>query len=82
MSALKRPIGAILDGLGVKMEIADGDFIASVVVLAKIVKADGEVVVGLETGEADTWFDQLALLNAGLEIDRSERMVVSDGDEG
>ncbi|MEU0937595.1 hypothetical protein [Embleya sp. NPDC005971] len=62
------PAGPILDGLGVTVDLEDGDLPAGAVVLLKVVDRDGEVSVGIADSEGSTWLDQLALVTAARDI--------------
>lgn len=63
--------GPILDGLGITLSLEDGDLIASALVLAKVVKADGQVALLIEDSEGMSWLDQLGLVSAADAIIRS-----------
>lgn len=62
------PAGPILDGLGVTLDLEDGDLPAGAVVLLKVIDRDGEVSVGIADSEGSTWLDQLALVTAARDI--------------
>jgi hypothetical protein len=64
----EQPIGPILDGLGVKLDIDDGDLVESAVVLAKVVLPDGRVSVALSDSEGMSWLEQLGLIAAATQI--------------
>ncbi len=76
-----QPAGPILDGLGVTIDLADGDLVSDAVVIAKIVDTDGNVTVSLSSNETMSWLDQLALLVAGSDIVRRPRYDVRDCDD-
>lgn len=61
-------IGPVLDGLGVTLDLDDGDLVASALVLAKVVGKDGEV--SLFVGESDglSWLDQIGLVTAAQQV--------------
>lgn len=59
-----QPIGDILDKLGVRATLESGDMIAGAVVIAKVVDEEGKVSIILQTDEAATWLDELALVTA------------------
>lgn len=64
-------LGEILDGLGVALELEDGDLVADAIVVLKIVTAEGRVQVGVANSETASWLDQLGLLTAAADITRS-----------
>ncbi len=76
-----QPAGPILDGLGVTIDLADGDLVSDALIIAKIVDADGNVTVSLSSNETMSWLDQLALLVAGSDIVRRPRYDVRDTDD-
>ena len=63
--------GPILDGLGVTLDLSDGDLIASAMVIAKVVTKDGEVTLLLADSEGMSWLDQLGLVTAATDLIRS-----------
>lgn len=64
----EQKIGPILDGLGVTLDLDDGDLIASVIVLAKVVDADGLVSLYVGDSEGLSWIDQMGLLAAAQNV--------------
>lgn len=67
----KRKIGDLIDSFGVLVRTDDGDMITDVVVIAKVVQADGSVAVAVASGETTSWLDQLGLIGAAMQIERS-----------
>lgn len=59
-----------LEQLGISIDLGAGDLIASAVMITKIVKPDGSVVVGIYDSDGMSWVDQLGLLAAAKEIIR------------
>ena len=69
-------IGQIVDAEGVAFDLDDGDLVAGVVVLAKIVNAvDGSVTLGLGSSESNSWLEDLGLITAALQVVNSGGMV-------
>jgi hypothetical protein len=60
----------IIAAQGVDLDLEEGDLVAGVVVIAKVVTADGGVTVNLGSSEGMTWLDQLGLLVAANDIVR------------
>ncbi len=75
-----QPIGPVLDGLGVTIDLADGDLVEDAVVLAKVVDADGGVTLSISSSEAQSWLDQLGLVTAGYHLLRHAAYETRDGD--
>ncbi len=65
-----QPIGPVLDGLGVTIDLADGDLVEDAVVLAKVVDADGDVTLSISSSEGQSWLDQLGLVTAARDLRR------------
>ncbi|GAA1455629.1 hypothetical protein GCM10009602_70560 [Nocardiopsis tropica] len=59
---------ANLEALGINVDLDDGDLIASAVLITKIVKEDGSVVVGICDSDGMSWVEQLGLLAAAQQI--------------
>ena len=59
-----QPIGPILDGLGVTIDLADGELVETAVVVTKIVAADGQVLLGLYGPDSMSWLEKLGLIEA------------------
>lgn len=64
----EQPIGPILDGLGNTLDMDDGDFVVSALVIAKVVDKDGAVSLALSCSEALSWIDQNGLLTSAQQI--------------
>lgn len=60
--------GPILDGLGITLNLEDGDLVASALVLAKVVKVDGQVALLIEDSDGMSWLDQHGLVAAAAAI--------------
>lgn len=65
--------GPIIDGLGITFELNDGDLIASALVVAKVVNAEGKVTLLIADSEGMTWLDQLGLITAASDLIRAPR---------
>lgn len=64
-----QPIGSYLDALGVTADLDEGQQIAEVLVLAKVVSfEDGETVLGMYSSPSCDWITRLGLLHAGGEV--------------
>ncbi len=63
-----QPAGPILDGLGVTLDLDDGDLVETALVITKVITADGTVTVGLSDSHGMSWLDQLALVAAAQQI--------------
>lgn len=61
-------IGPVLDGLGVTLDLDDGDLIASALVIAKVVGPDGSVSLHLADSQGLSWIDQMGLLASAQNV--------------
>lgn len=81
MSQTRLSIGQIIDAEGVCFDLDDGDLVAGVVVLAKVVSAaDGSVSLGYGSSESSTWLDDLGLITAAAQLVQAGGMVCFEPD--
>ncbi len=66
-----QPAGPILDGLGLTIDLNEGDLVSDAVVIVKVITEDGSVTVSLSSSESMSWLDQFGLIAA------ANRVVVS-----
>lgn len=64
----EQPAGPILDGLGIILDLSDGDLVASAMVIAKVVDGDGGVTLLLAESDGISWIEQLGLLTAASDL--------------
>jgi len=76
-----QPIGPILDGLGTQIDLADGDLIASALVIAKVIDTNGEVSLYIATSEGLSWIDQNGLVTSAQQILNRAEIEKKGGDE-
>ena len=58
------PIGPILDGLGITLDLDQGELVETALVLTKIVADDGEVLLGVYGPDSLSWLEKLGLIEA------------------
>jgi len=63
----KGPVGEVIDSLGIKIGRKDGDMVTDVVVLAKIVEADGKVRFAMAWSEGTSWIERFGMVAAAFE---------------
>jgi hypothetical protein len=63
--------GPIIDGLGITLDLDDGDLVASAMVVAKVVREDGQVTILIADSEGMTWLDQYGLVAAASDLIRA-----------
>ncbi|MEU5946300.1 hypothetical protein ABZ793_12150 [Micromonospora sp. NPDC047465] len=69
----EQPAGPILDGLGITLNLDDGDLVASAMVVAKVIREDGQATLLIEDSEGMTWLDQYGLIAAASDLIREPR---------
>jgi hypothetical protein len=74
-------IGPILDGLGVTVELDEGDLIASALVIAKVVDANGDTALSLSTSDGLSWIDKNGLLSSAQQILSQTEIQIKGDDE-
>lgn len=57
-----QPIGHVLDGLGIRASLADGELVESAMVLLKIVQADGDTRLTLASSDGLGWIERCGML--------------------
>jgi hypothetical protein len=66
----EQKLGEILDGLGVSIDLDEGDLVSSAVVLCKVIKADGTVTLGYAQSDGMCWIEAVGMLTAGSDVAR------------
>ena len=74
-------IGQLLDGLGLKAHLDDGDLISGAVVLLEVVGADGNVMVEVIEDDGTSWVRRIGLLKIALATALTEFTGHSDDDD-
>jgi hypothetical protein len=67
-------IGHIIDGLGLEMDLQEDDLVANVMVIAKVIRADGSTAIAMASDEAMSWLDRLGIVTAAGELVRTEML--------
>ena len=64
----EQPIGPILDGLDITIDLDDGELVENVLVLAKTVDQAGAVALTIANSAGMSWIEQLGLLAAAQHV--------------
>jgi hypothetical protein len=59
-----QPIGPILDGLGVTVDLDQGELVETALVITKLVTDTGQVLLGVYGPDNLSWLDKLGLVEA------------------
>lgn len=65
----KPTLGQIIDSMGVRPTQLEGDLVADVVVIVRVVEADGDERVSTAWNEGQSWVTRRGLLSAALSFD-------------
>ena len=68
MAEQERTVGDIIDALGVRMPIADGDLPAGAVVIVKVISQDGDAGISMAVHDGCSWLEQLGIIEAARSI--------------
>lgn len=63
-----KPVGPVIDGLGVTLDLDDDDLVTSALVVAKVIAADGTVSLFLGESDGLCWIDRAGLLSAAQNV--------------
>ena len=59
-------LGGLIDRMNVRLDLEPDDLVTDVVLICKVVSADGDTSLGLATSEGLCWIDQLGLMTAAM----------------
>lgn len=57
-----RPIGDVLDGIGVRATLDDGELVDGALVLLKVVQADGDTRLSMAASDGLGWIERAGML--------------------
>lgn len=63
-----RKVGDIADALGVELNLYEDDMVTDVLVLAKVVEADGSVRLSYCASDGMSWIERIGLLSAATKM--------------
>ena len=68
----RQPVGALLDGLGIKVALGEGELVASAIVLVKVLQPDDMTRLALAYSEGLGWIERAGMLHVALAVDTAE----------
>lgn len=74
----RRPIGDVIDALGVKATLNEGELAASAVVLLRVIEADGDERLSIAFSEGQSWIERLGVLRAAENIEATGIAMVAN----
>lgn len=76
----EQPIGQLVDALGVRIDLDEGDLPTDAYVALKIVKADGTVSLANGRSESLDWITALGMITAAQHVQNSGYIDTADDD--
>lgn len=73
-----QPFGDVIDSLGVKSTLADGDLVSDVIVISKVIDSGGRVRLNTAWSEGMSWIERLGMLHAAVASDTPRPDEVAD----
>lgn len=75
-----RPIGDVLDSLGVQATVDEGELVAGAIVLLKVIDSDGDTRLSLSHSDGLGWIERCGMLRVAerLESDTTSNRRSSD----
>lgn len=74
-----RPIGDVLDGLGIEATVEPGELVAGALVLLKVVQADGDTRLSL-AHQGVGWIERVGMLRVAETIESRSTLDATDDD--
>lgn len=78
MSDDARPIGDVLDGIGIKATVADGELVAGALVLLKVIDNDGDVRLSMACSDGLGWIERAGMLRIAESMEIGTSNLTSD----
>ncbi|NUS29804.1 MAG: hypothetical protein HOV92_37075 [Streptomyces sp.] len=78
MSDDARPIGDVLDGIGIKATIADGELVAGALVLLKVIDTEGDTRLSLACSDGLGWIERAGMLRIAEAMETGTSTLASD----
>lgn len=77
-----RPIGDVIDGLGIEASVQDGELVAGAIVLLKVIDSDGGTRLSIATSDGLGWIERCGMLRVAeqVESDPASHQHVPDDD--
>ncbi|MFJ2676386.1 hypothetical protein [Streptomyces sp. NPDC087525] len=69
-----RPVGDVLDGLGIRATLNEGELVAGALVLLKVVEADGSTRLSLARSEGLGWIERAGMLRVAETLETSSAL--------
>ncbi|MER7155435.1 hypothetical protein [Streptomyces lydicus] len=63
-----RPIGDVIDGLGITATVDEGELVAGAIVLIKVIDNDGDTRLSLASSDGLSWVERAGMLRVAERI--------------
>lgn len=64
-----RPIGDVLDGLGIEATLDNGDLPAAAIVLLKVIQPDGSSRLSMASSDGLDWIERVGMLRVAEQLE-------------
>lgn len=68
----RRPIGDVLDALGIAAQLDADELPASAVVLLRVIEADGDERLDISHSDGQSWIERLGMLHAAASVETAD----------
>lgn len=80
MSDDAQPIGDVLDGIGIKATLEEGELVAGAMVLLKVIDTDGDTRLTMAYSDGLGWIERAGMLRIAEALEtRSSTLTGDDG---
>lgn len=73
-----RPIGDVIDGLGIEATVDDGELVAGALVLLKVIDSEGDTRLSLAHSDGLGWIERAGMLRVAETIETGTAKQSSD----
>jgi hypothetical protein len=71
MSDETRPIGDVLDGIGIQATLDEGELVAGAIVLLKVIDTDGDVRLSMAYSDGLSWIERTGMIHVAETMEAS-----------
>lgn len=64
-----RPVGDVLDSLGVEATVSEGELVAGAIVLLKVIDTDGDTRLSVSHSDGLGWIERCGMLRVAEQIE-------------
>ncbi|MEV8395590.1 MULTISPECIES: hypothetical protein [Terrabacteria group] len=75
-----RLVGDVLDGLGIRATVGEGELVAGALVLLKVLEADGATRLSMAYSDGLGWIERAGMLRVAETLETSSTLGLAGGD--